>query len=165
MSKNTLQRALSICLVLAVAGFLAACATRPESGFLVPVADAGAGAQTHNVLVASTRERDERPGTLYNGERAGWLDYAAISVSVPPAHAPGAIEWPPAPPGDANKDFVVRQAAYVDSEKAFIDKLNLQLAAQPAGESRITSAPPANQSARSTLQSGMANFRRSRRLA
>lgn len=137
MNKMVLRRGLWICIVLAVAGLAAACASRPENGYLVQVADTTAGADAHTLLVASTRERDERPGTFYNGERASWLDYATLTVSIPRTHVPGEIEWPPAPPGDPRTDFVVRQAAYIDSEKAFIQKLNTQLATQPSGNRRI----------------------------
>ena len=34
------------------------------------------GAVDHTLLVATTRERDPRPGTLFNGERASAVDYA-----------------------------------------------------------------------------------------
>jgi esterase/lipase superfamily enzyme len=91
------------------------------------------GARDHTLLVATTRERDPRPGTLYNGERAASLDYAAVAVSVPPNHAAGAIEWPSAPPGDPNANFVVRNEAYLDGDAEFLRKLNAQLAQQPAG--------------------------------
>jgi len=137
MNRVTLRRGLSIFLVFAVAALSAACASRPESGFLVPTAEPAPGADVHSLLVASTRERDARPGTFYGSERAGWLDYAAVTVSIPTTHAPGEIEWPPNPPGDPNTAFVVRQAAYLDGEKAFVQQLNLRLASQPAGNRRI----------------------------
>ena len=101
---------------------LAGCASRPESGFLSAVALAAPGAVDHTVLVATTRERDERPGTLFNGDRAGAIDYAEITVSVPPTHAEGKIEWATTPPGDPNADFVVRDEAYLDGDKAFVPR-------------------------------------------
>jgi esterase/lipase superfamily enzyme len=137
MNESTLRQGLSIFLVLVAAALSAACASRPENGFLVPTAETAPGADAHGLLVASTRERDARPGTLYNGERAGRLDYAKVTVSIPRTHTPGEIEWPPNPPGDPNSEFVVRQAAYLDSEKAFIQQLNVGLASQPAGNRRI----------------------------
>ena len=116
---------------------LAACATRPETGFLSPVAVAAPGAVEHTLLVATTRERDERPGTYFNGDRSGSIDYAEISVSVPPTHEKGKIEWASTPPGDPNKDFVVRDARYLDGDKAFISALNAQLAARPPGSRKV----------------------------
>ena len=52
-----------------VAVLSAACATRPGAGFLSPVVDSVVGATNHTLLIATTRERDARPGTFFNGER------------------------------------------------------------------------------------------------
>jgi len=114
-----------------------ACGTRPESGFLLPVANQGPATSSHTILVATTRQRDERPGTLFNGERAQRIDFAEIAVSVPPNHQDGEIEWASEPPGDPAKTFAVRKAAYLDGEKAFIAALNAQLALRPKGQRRI----------------------------
>jgi len=93
---------------LALLAPLAACATRPETGFLSPVAESAPGTSVHTVLVATTRERDPRPGTMFNGERSASLDYAELTVSVPPTHAPNNVELASTPPGNPATDFVVR---------------------------------------------------------
>ena len=123
--------------VLAAAALLAGCAARHETGFLTPVAETAAGATDHTLLVATTRERDARPGTLYNGERAQPLGYAAVTVSIPQSHAAGEIEWPKNPPGNPKSDFVVRQAGYLEGEKEFIRTLNAQLAKRPRGSRKV----------------------------
>ena len=128
MTSLAVTRRLSVCAILAVAGLATACASRPETGFLSRVAETVAGAIEHKLLVATTRERDARPDTLFNGERASPLDYAEITVSVPPRHAAGAIEWASSAPGNPNTDFVVRQAGYLDGDKQFIRTLNAELA-------------------------------------
>ena len=115
----------------------AGCATRPESGFLVPVAMRVDGARAHRILIASTRERDDRPGTLYNGERSGGLGYAEVTVSVPPTHKAGAIEWPSQPPGDPDVDFVARDLGYLKGDADFLRKLNAELALQPPGKRHV----------------------------
>ncbi|MCU4181528.1 alpha/beta hydrolase [Bosea sp. BH3] len=127
------------CLALVfVASVLAAgCASRPETGFLAPVAEADSGSTAHTLLVATTRKRDDRPGTLFSGERSTPLDFARIVVSVPEKHAEGEIEWASTAPGNPKTDFVVRQAGYLDSEKAFVSALNAQLAAKPKGKRNI----------------------------
>ena len=127
----------SIFAVLVIAAPLAACTSRPESGFLRPVAESAAGASDHTLLVATTRERDPRPGTLFNGERASSLDYANITVSIPPRHVPGKIEWATTPPGNADADFVVLDEAYLDGDKAFVRALNAQLAMRPRGSRKV----------------------------
>jgi esterase/lipase superfamily enzyme len=130
-------RPLAILRVLIVAAPIVSCASRPESGFLSPVAGSVTGASDHTVLVATTRERDSRPGTYFNGERASSLDYATITVSVPPTHVPGQIELASTPPGDPSVNFVVRDAAYLDSDKAFVLALNAQLEMRPKASRNV----------------------------
>ena len=120
-----------------VAFSLVACASRPETGFLSAVAYSPPGAVDHTLLVATTRERDDRPGTLFNGDRASALDYAEITVSIPPNHKQNEIEWATTPPGDPNVDFVVRDEKYLDGDKAFVQALNAQLALRPPGSRNV----------------------------
>lgn len=133
----SLTHRLSVVAVLVAASLASACAGRPETGFLAPVAGIEAGAATHTILVATTRKRDERPGTLFSGERASPLDFARIEVSVPARHKSGEIEWASTAPGDPKTDFVVRQAGYLEGEKAFVRSLNAQLAARPRGSRKV----------------------------
>lgn len=116
---------------------LVACASRPETGFLAPVNLVGSLSTSHNILIATTRKRDSRPGTYFNGERASALDFAQITVDVPKQHVPGQIEWPSTAPGNPEKNFVVGSASYLDSDKAFIEKLNSQLALRPPGSRNV----------------------------
>ena len=130
-------RSFSILAIALVAASLAACASRPESGYLSAVALVAPGAVDHTILVATTRERDPRPGTLFNGDRASATDYAEVTVSVPPTHQQGKIEWATTPPGDPNADFVVRDETYLEGDKAFVQSLNAELARRPPGNRRI----------------------------
>jgi esterase/lipase superfamily enzyme len=132
-----LWRSLAIAAAMIVALSTAGCDERPETGFLSAVAASAPGAVDHAFLVATTRERDPRPGTLYNGERASSLDYATVTVSVPPDHVPGKVEWPSNPPGDPRVNFVVRESAYLDGDKAFVQALSARLAAQPKGSRKV----------------------------
>ena len=132
-----LKRPLPVLTILLVALSLVACASRPESGFLSAVALSPPGAVDHTLLVATTRERDNRPGTLFNGDRATATDYAEVTVSVPPNHKPGEIEWATTPPGDPNVDFVVHDERYLDGDKAFVQALNAQLAKRPPGSRKV----------------------------
>ena len=95
------------------------------------------GATNHKLLVATTRERDERPGTLFNGERGKSLHYATLTVSIPPTHIPGKIEWALTPPGNPATNFVVRDEAALDGDKAFVQALNAQLAMRPKGSRKV----------------------------
>jgi esterase/lipase superfamily enzyme len=134
---SSLKRSLSVLAVVLLAFSLVACASRPESGFLSAVAYSPQGATDHTLLVATTRERDDRPGTLFNGDRASAIDYAELTVSVPPNHKQNEIEWATTPPGDPNVNFVVRDEKYLDGDKAFLQALNAQLALRPLGSRNV----------------------------
>jgi esterase/lipase superfamily enzyme len=132
-----MRRARAVFAALIVCAPLIACASRPETGYLSPAAVSAPDATLHTLLVATTRERDPRPGTFFNGERSSSLDYATITISVPPKHVPGQVEMPAGPPGNPDTDFVVRDAAYLDGDKAFVQALNAQLLKRPKGSRRM----------------------------
>ena len=134
---ESLKRPFSVLALVCLAFSLVGCASRPETGFLSAVAYSPPGAVDHTMLVATTRERDDRPGTLFNGDRASATSYAEITVSVPPNHKTGEIEWATTPPGDPNVDFVVRDEKYLDGDKAFVQALNAQLALRPPGSRNV----------------------------
>ncbi len=93
-----------------------------------------AGTENHTVLVATTRARATTPDTYFSGERATHRDFAEATISVPPTHKPGNIEWPSTPPGDPAKDFVARSAKYLNGDGAFRDEVNRELAKRPTKE-------------------------------
>lgn len=132
-----LARRLALAAVLVAASVAGACGARPETGFLAPVVETAAGTTAHTILVATTRKRDARPGTLFSGERAKPLDFAKVVISVPAMHKPGEIEWASSAPGDPKTDFVVRQAGYLEGEKTFVRSLNAQLATRPRGSRKV----------------------------
>lgn len=103
----------------------------------MPVTQDEAASTSHTILVATTRKRDARAGTWFNGERSASVDYAEITVSVPPVHIPSHVELASTAPGDPKSDFVVRDASYVDSDAAFLADLNAQLAAQQPGNRKV----------------------------
>ncbi len=129
-SKGLAAKGLGLLLAM---GLLAGCAGRPGPDVLQPTDATVPGAKQETILVASTRERDARPGTFYNGERAP-LSFATVDMSVPPTHQPGAIEWPKNGVGNPATDMVVREAAYIDSKQHFLTDLNAELAKRPKGQ-------------------------------
>jgi hypothetical protein len=131
------RQSFSILAIVFLAVSLAGCASRPESGFLSAVAYSPQGAVDHTLLVATTRERDNRPGTLFNGDRASAIDYAELTISIPPNHKQNEIEWAATPPGYPNVNFVVRDEKYLDGDKAFLQTVNAQLALRPPGSRNV----------------------------
>lgn len=119
------------CVLFACLLALAGCAGQPDDGLLVPNTAVATGARPVDMLVATTRERAADANTLFNGERAADLDFAHVSISIPPKHVPGAIEWPRTPPGDPARDFVTRDRGYLDGEAAFAGRLKAALATRP----------------------------------
>ena len=114
--------------VLLVAILVAGCSTRPGPGSLKTSTAPEHDAQNHTILIATTRERADEPATYFTGERASQTNYAIATVSVPPAHKPGRIEWAMVPPGDPATDFTLRGAGYLKSETAFKAALESELA-------------------------------------
>jgi hypothetical protein len=54
--------------LLSLASLLTGCASRPEVGALLANYQKSAGAKDHTILVATTRQRDPRPGTYLAGK-------------------------------------------------------------------------------------------------
>ncbi len=118
--------------------FLAACAgSRPDGGALEVTTAPAPGATEHELLVAATRERVKTGPAMFNGERSSDLDFADLSISVPPGHKSGEIEWPSPLPGDPNKQFVARSLAYVDGAEDFKRRLTARVAALPKGRRSV----------------------------
>ncbi len=118
--------------------FLAACAgARPDGGALEVTTEPASGATEHELLVAATRERVKTGPAMFNGERSNGLDFADLSISVPPTHKSGGIEWPSPLPGDPNKHFVARSLAYVDGADAFKKRLAAKVASLPKGRRSV----------------------------
>jgi esterase/lipase superfamily enzyme len=83
------RSAVQLLLVLTVF-LLAGCATRPGSDSLVPAAVSAPGAKLVTVFVATNRLPD---GVGYGSGRAAELRYEELTISIPPGHRPGNIEW------------------------------------------------------------------------
>jgi len=97
---------------------LAACASRP-TGVLKPVAASPAASQVE-MLVATTRDRSDNPGEMFNGERSLTPGFADITVSIPPANARkvGEVAWPHRLPPNPATDFAAVKADIVDRKYA-----------------------------------------------
>ncbi|WP_413988578.1 alpha/beta hydrolase [Labrys okinawensis] len=109
-----LRMFLQLCAMLAVAASLASCADRPGPNLLHPVTGAAGVGTPVNVLVATTRKRSDTDSLDFTSNRNFGLSYERYTISVPPNHVPGKIEWPSAPPGDPARNFVVLSAGQLD---------------------------------------------------
>ena len=99
---------------------LTACAS--SEGFLTPVpSDADAPGTTHvEMVVATTRTRDQSPAFLFGGGRAPEASFADMVVSIPPDanRKIGEVQLPRQPPGNPATDFVTLKSEIITKDQA-----------------------------------------------
>jgi esterase/lipase superfamily enzyme len=104
---------LAICITFVLVT-LGGCAYRPGSEVLIPVASVPESTSKVDLLVATTRERGSKTDPdAFTAERAKQLNFAALTVSVPPQHTKGEIEWPSAGPADPRLHFVTTKRDFL----------------------------------------------------
>ncbi len=119
---------LRVALVVDAMG-LVGCAGPQPLGF----ADDPTGVGRHQqVFVATTRASDGQEHT-FNGERAGNLSFTSYTVSVPPRHRPGKIEWPSGKP-DPDRHFVTVGARNFSHSEGFRSAINQAVAMRSGTE-------------------------------
>ena len=130
------RRLASACRMLLLAGVLGAsagCASSKLDNVFIPLEDSVAlasGASQVEMLVATTRKPSDVPGAMYGGDR-GAASFAEITISVPPGHKPGAVEWPTKLPADPQKSFATVKAEFMDRDQ-IIALFNKRLAKEPS---------------------------------
>jgi esterase/lipase superfamily enzyme len=93
------------------------CTIRPLQGVLVPTDETVEAVSRVPILIGTTRMRSTSdPGEMFTRELANAMDFAEVTVSIPPDHARavGEIQWPVSPPGDPRRHFVTASAEYLD---------------------------------------------------
>ena len=100
------RRPFARALALAACLAMTACATRPGPEVLVPVERRVDGAQLVTIHTATTREREKNGVNRFTAAHAERTNYAGFTISLPPDHRPGQIEWPKAQP-DPSTSFAV----------------------------------------------------------
>ncbi|MEO9525782.1 alpha/beta hydrolase [Roseibium sp.] len=135
--RRPVTQALTATALVVTLALVTACSGRPGAGALALNTDPAPDARVSDILIATTRERDSRPGSYFSGERATAVSYAEASISVPPSHVAGEIEWPASLPGNPDKEFVARDAGYIADKTAFRQEINERLAAMPPGKREI----------------------------
>ena len=126
-------------LLLGIVIGLAGCAGGPtKGGALVPAPARvrGPGDQVE-MLAVTTRCRSDG-GEMFSGDRAlpGEISFAQITVSIPPNHVSGKIEWPSRAPGNAEKHFTTRDRGYLD-KAGFHAQLGAALVARAPGDREV----------------------------
>lgn len=100
------MRLFRIGLPLVVVGLVAGCGGRPYGTLVATQPDPKAA--TVDLMVATTRAPVSEPaGVMFGGSRGADLNFADITVSIPPDRAAGEMRWPSSGPADAARDFAV----------------------------------------------------------
>lgn len=104
--------------------FLTACATHDLPGALVPVEASAPGAKSVRLLAATTRGISPETGA-FSSIRSKTLNFQKLTVSIPPNHKTGEIEWPETLPGKAEKSFVTLSNEMLDEARfnAMVDRM------------------------------------------
>jgi len=68
-----------------------------------------ANARTTTVYVATTRARTARESAVFGPGWSGQLNFSEFTISIPPDHQPGNIEWPDGKPNPAHAFVTVSQ--------------------------------------------------------
>ncbi|MCX7900061.1 MAG: alpha/beta hydrolase [Methylocystis sp.] len=111
--------ALPLAALLLAPPLLAGCASGRPRGPLVASHVAPAGATIVDLLVATTRSADRaEPGEIFSGERGRGVRYADISISIPPGHKSGEVEWPTQDERDPQRVFATMEAKILDKDQA-----------------------------------------------
>lgn len=127
--------------VIASAVALTSCASTPAGiigvdGEAIAAAEV-TGATAVTVFVATSREPSDDASHFFSGERSEGLNFAGVTVSIPPNHQIGEIERPKRLPPDPRTEFVVLAPQTYGSGSAFASAIDADLAHKPAGERDI----------------------------
>ncbi|SLN67238.1 hypothetical protein ROA7450_03583 [Roseovarius albus] len=81
----------------------------------------------HRIFIATSRAKSDESGEFYSGERGRGLNFASVTVSIPPEHRKGKIERPGSLPADPEKHFVINDPKNFKNRSAFQTDLSAHL--------------------------------------
>lgn len=122
-------RRLRIALVIGCSLMGGGCASPPENVFISSEQAPVRGASQVDMLVATTRLPSSVPGEMFGGDRGGPA-FAQITISIPPDHKTGQVEWPRQVPADPERSFAVVKADVLN-QHSVLAKFQNRLAKGP----------------------------------
>lgn len=90
-----------------------------------------------DVFVATSRAPADEAAQFFSGERSETLNFARVTVSIPPDHKIGAIERPKRLPVDPRKEFVVLSPETIASADGFAQAVDADLTEKPSGKRNL----------------------------
>ena len=120
-----------------VALILGGCASGPPTSAMTPVAELAPGASAVTIFVATTREKStaDDAAMMFSGLRSRDANFADLTISVPPAHKSGEIEWP-GRAADPRVSFATLSRDFT-TESGFLDSVRKALAKRPKADRSI----------------------------
>jgi esterase/lipase superfamily enzyme len=114
---------------------LGGCQILPEDVFGVDNASKPAasvsGTRLHQIYIATTRQSDPDPNVMFTSARSKTVNYARVTVSIPPNHKPGTVQRPKKLPPDPAKEFVVLDPMRFSGGAELTAAVDAALAARP----------------------------------
>lgn len=108
--------------ILVLTASLAACASRPGPEVLETVAAVESPeVRRVKVYTVTTRNRVKPASNIFDAGKSPHTNYAELTVSIPPGHKQGMIEWPGKKP-DPKKSFAVVEQEVLD-QATFLHKV------------------------------------------
>lgn len=139
-TRPALRPLLAIPVAILVAALLSACTPRLEfvgvANPEVPVAEVE-GASLHRIHIMTTREATDVVGALFSELRADELGFASVTVSVPPTHVTGALEYPARLPPDPRTEFAIVDPTVYADDRAFLASIDAALRPRPPLEREV----------------------------
>ena len=93
--------------LVAMTVLISGCTTRPGPEVLETVMAVPDDASQVKVYAVTTRNRVSPDSNVFDSGKATAANYAELTVSIPPGHKPGQIEWPKGKKPNPAKDFAV----------------------------------------------------------
>ena len=113
-----IHSALSIAYALFASLTLGGCLSS-QPPLLIPIEVAPDGGGAVDLLAITTRAPSSVLGEIYSGDRSRDISSQIISVSIPPNHQPGQLEWPSGEETDPDKEFAVLDLQPAGNEAAW----------------------------------------------
>ncbi|KUJ79248.1 hypothetical protein AVO44_08400 [Ruegeria profundi] len=82
------------------------------------------GTKSHEIYIMTTRAPASDDAILFSGNRSGTLEFAKVTVTLPPNHQPGNIERPRRLPPDPKKEMTVVDPVRFANEAEVISDMN-----------------------------------------
>ncbi len=108
--------------LIAAALLTAGCTSRPGPEVLQTVMTVPDTASKVQIYAVTTRQRVSPKSNFFDAAKASSANYGEITVSIPPDHQPGQIEWQSGKKADPAKNFAVTGQAVL-SEREFLEAI------------------------------------------